>query len=224
MSRIIGRLVMGAVACLMHDMTSAALIFSQYVETNSGSNPKGIEVWNSGSSAVDFSTQNLQIGQGTNGGALSLLSGTLVNTGSLGAGDVLVIGTPDIGSYLTNQGLGDVRYISFGFSFNGDDSLGLYLGGNLVDVFGDPGNDPGTAWSGNGVSTANQNIALREGITTGDIAGWTDPSIRFETLSTTPASLPGGLVDFGIAPVPEPSLLGLSGLAVAIALRQLRRR
>jgi len=36
-------------------------IISQYVETNSGTVPKGIEIWNNTASTLDFSTNNLII-------------------------------------------------------------------------------------------------------------------------------------------------------------------
>ena len=206
----------------------ANLIISQYVETNSGSTPKAIEVWNSGSLAVDFVSQNLQVYQGTNGAAMTGIGSTLINSGSLGANEVLVIGTSDVGTYLSGQGLGNVRFVNFAFNFNGDDALGLYLGGTLVDTFGQPGVDPGTSWTGGGVNTADQNIALLGSISTGQSAGWTNPSLRFSTVSTTPATLPGGLAGFGLAPVPVPEpdtfFLGGLGLALAGIITSRRRR
>jgi len=225
---IVARLAILAVAVAVAPSSGAwaALVISQYVETNSGTFPKGIEVWNSGTATIDFASQNLQIGQGTNGGALSLLGSTLITSGTLAADDVLVLGTADMGTYLTGQGLGSVRFVSYSFSFNGDDPVGLYLGGNLVDLVGEVGPDPGTGWSGNGVATFNQNIELREGITTGDPSGWTDPSVRFQTVSIDPVGT-NGLAGFGIAPVPEPSTVVLAGLGLAslaaLAARRLRR-
>ncbi|MBE0661953.1 MAG: choice-of-anchor J domain-containing protein [Bacteroidales bacterium] len=175
-------------------------IISQYVETNSGTVPKGIEIWNNTENTLDFSVNNLIIQQGTNGAALNDLAGTLVNSGSLAPGAVMVIGTTDMGTYLTDQGLTSVTFVSFTFVFNGDDALAVKYGGIITDVFGTPEFDPGSAWTGNGVSTANQNIQLKSGITTGDLVGWSDPSIRFETVSTNPVGI-GGLEGFGIAPV-----------------------
>jgi len=174
-------------------------VISQYVETNDGTTPKGIEIWNNTGATLDFATNNLIIRQGTNGGALSDLTGTLINTGTLASGDVLVIGTADIETYLTNAGLSGITFVSYGFAFNGDDALAVKYGATTTDVFGNPGNDPGTEWAGSGVSTKNQNIQLLSSITSGDIAGWTDPSTRFKTVSTTPA-LAGGLKGFGLPP------------------------
>lgn len=174
-------------------------IISQYVETNSGSTPKGIEIWNNSLSILDFSTNNLIIQQGSSGGALADLPGTLINTGTLAPNDVLVIGSNDIGPYLTNHGITSIIYVSFGFNFNGDDAIAVKYGGTITDVFGTPGIDPGAAWAENGVSTANQNISLLNYIVDGDLDGWTNPSERFETFSSNPSGT-GGLVGFGIPP------------------------
>ena len=201
---------------------NAGLLISQYVETNSGGNPKGIEIWNPTANPIDFSVTDLEVRKGTNGGTPS--ADFTLTTGTLAAGDVWVIGTSDMGTYLDNTfGVGVVNFSSKGFTFNGDDSLTVYLGGVLVDVFGNPGSDPGSAWSGGGVSTANQNIQILDGITTGTTTAWTDPSTRFETVSTDPVGS-GGLSGFGVAPVPEPSTLALAGLGIAVAGLAARRR
>lgn len=198
------------------------LLISQYIDTNSGTTPKGIEIWNSSSTAVDFSLTELDILQGTNGG--SPVSKATQSTGILAAGDVWVFGTSDIGTYLdTTFGIGSVNFTPVSFQFNGDDSLVLNLNEITLDVFGIPGVDPGSAWSGNGVSTANQNIATLPSITTGTTTGFTDPSTRFQTISTDPSGA-GGLAGFGVAPVPEPSayalLAGLLGLGYVMVRRR----
>ncbi len=202
--------------------TRADLVISQYVETDSGSTPKGIELWNSGSSPIDFSVTNLVVQQGTNGGALSHLPGTTVTSGILAPNAVLVIGTSEIGTYLTDTYGGEApAFVSYSFNFNGDDALSVLLGGTVTDTLGTPGVDPGDAWSGSGVSTANQNLSLKSGITTGSPTGWTDPSLRYETRSSTPSGT-GGLEGFGLAPIPEPAAVSLVLLAGALWL--LRKR
>ena len=213
-----------AATFMMAAASHAQVLISQYVETNSGSVPKGLEIWNTSGSDIDLSTSNIQIYQGTNGGALTAIASTLLNTGTFLSNSVIVFVTADIGTYLTNNGLASVRFVTYGFSFNGDDSFGLYLSDSLLDTFGDVGSDPGSSWTANGVSTANQNIELRPGITTVS-TGFSDPSVRFQTVSTTP-SLSGGLSGFGVAPVPEPSsgaLLVLGGMAL-VAVRSLRKK
>ncbi len=168
------------------------LIISQYVETSSGTTPKGIELLNVSGATIDFSVTELDIKKGGNGGsAASVFS---LSLGTLVAGEVMVIGTSDIETYLTNEGL-TILYETKSFSFNGDDALEIHLGGAIEDMFGTTGSDPGSDWSGGGVSTRNSNIQLLSGITSGDVDGWTDPSTRFETITTD-----NSLTGFGLAP------------------------
>ncbi len=200
----------------------AAIIISQYVETDSGTTPKGIELWNTGTEEIDFSISNLVVNKGTNGGALS--ADFTLNIGTIAANEVIVIGTSDMGTYMDTTfgdgtaGSSSVQYYEEGFTFNGDDSLSVVVGGVTQDVFGTPETDPGSAWSGSGVSTQNSNIALASGITTGDLDGWTDPSERFTTVNTAPSET-GGLEGFGVIPEPSAAVLGAFGL-----LALLRRR
>ena len=191
---------------LAFSFTLHSQIISQYIETNSGTTPKGIEIWNNTGSTLDFSTNNLVIEKGTNGAAPS--TDATISTGTLAPGAVMVIGTSDMGTYLTDQGRSSVFYTLKGFTFNGDDALVVKYGGTTTDVFGDPGTDPGSAWTGSGVETRNQNIRLIDdsdgagtGLTSGDTDGWTDPSTRFVTVNTTPSTLPAGLEGFGLAPI-----------------------
>jgi hypothetical protein len=168
-------------------------IISQYVEANSGTTPKGIEIWNNTGGTLDFSTNNLVIEKGTNGDTPS--ADFTLSSGTLAAGKVIVIGTSDLQTTTENNGS---VFHSKSFAYNGDDALVVKYGGIISDIFGNPGNDPGSEWSGSGVSSKNQNIALLSEITTGDTDGWTDPSERFETISSSPSS--GGIDGFGIAP------------------------
>ena len=61
-------------------------VISQYVETNSGTTPKGIEIWNNTGGTLDFSTNNLVIEKGTNGGTPS--ADFTLSSGTLGAGNL----------------------------------------------------------------------------------------------------------------------------------------
>ena len=175
-----------ACAGLFATAAMGQLVISQYTETESGTTPKGVEIWNSSASDITFDAGSnlLDVKIGVNGAAPA--SAITVNSGTLIAGDVLVIGTE-----------GMTPDIVKAFTFNGDDAIVLELGGVVQDMFGTAEVDPGTAWSGNGVSTANQNIQLKSGITTGDTDGWTDPSERFELVSATPST---DLTGFGVAP------------------------
>jgi hypothetical protein len=191
---------------IMCSFSVNAQIISQYVETNSGTTPKGVEIWNNTAGTLDFATNNLEIKKGTNGAAPT--TDITVSSGTLAPGHVMVIGTADMGTYLTGQGLTDVTFVTEPFTFNGDDALEVHYGGAITDMFGTSGSDPGSAWTGGGVSTRNSNIRLIDetdgagtGISAGDTDGWTDPSTRFVEVNATPATLPAGLEGFGIPPV-----------------------
>lgn len=175
----------------------SSIIISQYIETNSGSTPKGIEILNvSGTDIVFSPSNNLQIFQGTNGGSCTALSSTNVTSGTLAANEVWVIGTSDLTTYATNNGANLSGTTTYAFDFNGDDALQLRLGGVIQDVFGTCGSDPGTSWSGSGVSTANENIAIISGTCTGDTDGWTDPSTRFVGISVGSTMTDFGSIDY----------------------------
>lgn len=203
-----------------------ALIISQYVETNSGSTPKGIELWNNGTSTIDFSVSALDVLKGTNGATPASDFG--LASGTIASGEVIVIGTTDIGTYLDttfgngSPGSSTVQFFLEGFTFNGDDSLVITVGGSNEDVFGTPGSDPGSSWTGGGVDTKNQNLTIINGTTAGS-TGFTNPSTRFTAGAALPSAA-GGLAGFGVAPaaVPEPSTAVLSGLALLGLVRRKR--
>ena len=169
-------------------------IISQYVETDSGTSPKGVEIWNNTNAAIDFSATNLVIEKGVNGGTPS--TDVTVDSGTLGVNEVMIIGTSDMQAVATNAG---VLFVDKSFSFNGDDALVVKLDGTTTDVFGIPNSDPGSSWSGNDVSTQDSNIGLLDEITSGATSGFSDPSTRFATLSESPTSTLG-LLGFGEVP------------------------
>jgi len=186
-------------------------IISQYIETSAGTTPKGIEIWNNTASDLNFGSNNLVIEKGTNGAIPS--ADFIINTGTLQAGKVIVLGSSDMQTVTESNG--SIFFLK-AFTFNGNDALIIKYGGTITDVLGISGMDPGTAWTGNGVSTANQNISIKMGVLIGDTDGWTDPSTRFETKSTD-----NSLTDFGIAPLPPTpsitvSLSSLSGFKYLI--------
>ncbi|MEZ5173114.1 MAG: lamin tail domain-containing protein [Bacteroidia bacterium] len=161
---------------------SSQVFISQYAEANSGSVPKAIEIYNASGADIDLSVSNIQVYQGTNGAAPAVLAGATTSSGILEDGKVWVIGTVETTNYATTNGTDLSGVTTFTFSFNGDDALQLYVGGVLVDVFGTPGVDPGTSWTGGSVNTANQNIQTVSGICSGSLSGWSDPSTRFEVV------------------------------------------
>lgn len=158
------------------------VIISQYIETNSGTTPKGIEIMNVSGSPIVFSgVNNLEIFQGTNGGTCNSLVNII--SGTLAVDEVWVIGTSDLTAYAIANGTNLSGTTDQTFTFNGDDALRVELGGVIQDMFGVCGADPGASWTGGGVSTANNNLQIQNGICDGDTDGWTDPSSRFDQIT-----------------------------------------
>ena len=175
-------LVFLAVLCMVWSgLAQSHVIISQYIETNSGSSPKGIEVFNISGSPIDFSLSPLEVYQGTNGSSCSTI--VTINVGVLAVDGVWVIGTDDLLIFSNANGTNVSGTSAEGFIFNGDDALQLYLGGILQDQFGICGSDPGTAWTGGGVSTVNNNIQIKDAICDGALTGFTNPSIRYEQIA-----------------------------------------
>ena len=127
------------------------LFISEYVEGSSGTN-KALEIYNGTGSTIDLSVYSLKIG--TNGGSLG---NTLALSGSLANGEVYVVynNGADLSDITAN---GDLVNNTIA-NFNGDDSIGLFNDGTLIDLIGVEGTDPGSAWTSGTKSTANQ--ALR---------------------------------------------------------------
>ncbi len=191
------------------------VVVSQYLEPANSSGPKGIELWNQSGVTLDFSRQPLTVKRYTNGDTVGV-NEAKVTVGTLDANQVLVIGDAAIGEYLLAQGiiladalytpttaptgtpfydaLGKVRFWKDSFTYNGNDALEVLFNYTRMDVFGTIGQDPGTAWAGGGVATANQSLELKSCLGTGT-TGFTDPSTRFVTVSTTDS-----LTGFGVAP------------------------
>jgi hypothetical protein len=78
------------------------LIISQYVDTDSGSEPKGVELWNVFGSAIDFSADNLTVNRYANGSSSATTEFTLTS-GTLADGEVVVIGGSVLGAYMSSN-------------------------------------------------------------------------------------------------------------------------
>lgn len=199
---------------------AATLIFSQYAEDG---DIKGVEIWNSSASAINLSESNVLTVANFNNGSTTATYTFSLNTGTIAAGDVLVLADGSNNSIWADSG---ISFLEANFSFNGDDALELRLDGVLLDMIGVVGSDPGSSWTGSGVDTRDQNIALNAGITTGDTDGFTDPSSRFTTIAQNPLDSASGtnLSGFGVAPVPEPGTFALFAGMLTLTSVMLRRR
>ena len=169
------------------------IIISQYIETNVGTTPKGIEIFNVSGSDIVFSvTNNLQVYQGTNGGTCNVIAGINITTGTLAADEVWVIGTSNLITYSNTNGSDLSGSTNFAFSFNGDDALQLYLGGIQQDQFGICGSDPGASWTGGGVDTRDNNLQVKDGLCDGD----TDGKWRVKTYRRDPNAAKSFQLDY----------------------------
>ncbi len=129
---------------------NAQVFITELADPNNNANVRYIELYNAGSSAVDF-TENSgwRIDKYTN--ASATVSQTLSLTGTIPAGGFYIIATgTDDGDFLNVYGVSADQFDGADNNVagsNGDDNLELYDGNNtLIDQFGVPGEDgTGTA-------------------------------------------------------------------------------
>ena len=195
-------------------------IISQYVETNKGSSPKGIEIYNNTGATLDFSNTNLTVWQHTNGDSDGDELKVTVNSGTLLPNEVMVIGSSAMQSDV-NANNPNCVFVSYSFAFNGNDTLTIKLGGTTTDTFGraPTGWDSetnGTAYyaSYGGVKSSNQNIERKLGIFSGDLDFFASTqsnsdniSLYYNTVVNFPSGYPNGdseltaaLQGFGVPP------------------------
>lgn len=191
---------------LVQEDAAGHVLITQYVEPVGGTAPHALELLNLTGADIDLRATPLQILRYTNGASESSLDG-YAEFGTLPAGGVLVFGEASVGDWLVAQGLlpapatpfatadehtvfsnaaGHAVYVKETLNFNGDDALEILLDYTRADIFGLIGQDPGTAWTGGGISTSESSLTIRPAISTGS-AGWTDPSRRF---AATPGADP----------------------------------
>lgn len=188
---------------------TTTLIISQYIESDSGTAPRGIEIFNPSEGTFNFANNNIYINVCTGANILNYSNEVTINSGTLAGGDVLVIGSSEIGDYLTENGMSHVTFIQHDFDFDGDDTIiisnSATSGGTILDMFGEL-TDPGDEWSGGGITTRNCNLELKDYdnddqfFTSGNNSGWSNPSSRFYGRNTNPSGR-RGLKGCGRAPI-----------------------
>lgn len=177
--------------------SAANLFFTEYVEGSSYN--KAVEIYNGSGSSVSLSGWSVQVffNGGTSAGSTINLSGTLA------AGDVYVIADDSSVSALTS--VSDMLFSNS--SWNGDDAVALVYSGTTVDVIGRIGQDPGSAWSANGVSTQDQTLRRKSTVTSGDSNGTDtfDPSVQWIAYSIDDFSNLGTAGSTSPTPSPTPT-------------------
>ncbi|MBU0712671.1 lamin tail domain-containing protein [bacterium] len=164
------------------------LFFSEYIEGSS--NNKALEIYNPTGAAVDLSHYTVKQANGGSGWGSVTIDNVLYSpdkryilplSGALNAGDVYVIYHLSAASSITSVGdtgfvysSDTTKYGSNVPSFNGDDALGLFKDGVLIDVIGVPTTDPGTGWAvaGTSLGTLDHTIVRKSTIQQGN-TDWT---------------------------------------------------
>ncbi len=161
------------------------LLFSEYVEGD-GDN-KCLEIYNPLDIAVDLSEYEIKVF--TNGSQNGQLLKSLM--GNLAPKSIYTICKSSADQILLN-----VADATFDGDYDGNDALSLEKNNILVDLFGNIGCDPGTAWTSTSGRTQNQTLLRCPCVQTGVKA---NPSnCDFPTLDTEWISLPNGnYVNFG---------------------------
>ena len=149
------------------------LIISEYVEGSS--NNKYIEVYNGTASSINLTNYQLQLF--ANGAAAATTTVTL--SGSLASGATIVYKNSGATIY------GGAATVNTAVAFNGDDAIALFKisTSSFVDIVGNIGCDPGTAWTSGAFTTLDKTIVRNASVCSGVTV---DPTTvcTFPTLST----------------------------------------
>ncbi len=136
---------------------------SEYVE--GASNNKCIEIYNPTASMINLATGGYQIKIYFNG---STSAGSTINlTGVIPSGGTHVLCDDNASSDI----LAAINQLSTANFFNGDDAVELLSNQGTLDVIGQIGFDPGSAWTGGGLSTENRTLRRNPGVLKGDNVG-----------------------------------------------------
>jgi uncharacterized repeat protein (TIGR02543 family) len=134
----------------MHqDGNTSELFISEYLDWDGGTN-KAIELFNGTDAAISLDgVYTLKVNSNDNitwGSDISL-------TGTIQAGDTFIIANASESAItsLADQTTGSL-------SPNGDDAIGLFKDGTLIDIFGVFGEDPGSGWTIEGGNTADATV------------------------------------------------------------------
>lgn len=134
------------------------LYFSEYIE-GSGNN-KALEIYNPSNHSIDLSSYQIQFyfnGSRQLGRSIQL-------SGVIAAKDVLVVANSHANELVLKQA--DLAVA--GTWFNGDDVIALTKANKTIDVIGQMGNDPGTAWGKSRLSTKDHTLRRKHSVTSGD--------------------------------------------------------
>ena len=197
------------------------LFISEYVE-GSGNN-KAIELYNPSSSSVNLSTAGYVLEIYANGGSTPA---SINLTGTVAPGATFVIKNSSASAGITAQ------QTSGSLSFNGNDAIALKKGSAVVDVFGQIGFNPGTAWGSGDTSTLDKTLRRKSGVLVGDTTGSDafDPALEWvgfpiDTFAglgshTVDGGSGGGSLTLSVAPSTFPENAGPNAATGTVTLNQ----
>jgi hypothetical protein len=131
------------------------LFISEYIEGPANNN--AIEIYNPTNATIDLSAYTInRYGNGASSGPDSWPL-----SGSISAGEAIAVGNGQLDSvwvstywslpvdqaFYTASGIHGSGIYPTPFYFNGDDAMTLEKGGEIIDIFGKVGEDPGAAWT-----------------------------------------------------------------------------
>lgn len=215
------KLKMLLLPALLAPALQAEPFFSEYVEGSSSN--KALEIYNPADTPLDLTGYSIKV---FSNGAVT--AGKTVNlSGQVSAKSVLVLVDTGAEQALKDKQTSATLTLGSG-NFNGDDAVALYKGATLLDVIGQIGVDPGTAW-GSSVKTLDTTLVRKSSIGKGDnVANDAfDPASEWEGFATNTysnlgshAGSGGGTEPDPEEPVPTPTLGKCGDAASKISLLQ----
>jgi len=153
-------------------LVGSGTFISQVIEGSSGTN-KIVEIYNSDVTPADLSLCQIR---GYSNGKTAHDSSIQLDSVTLSTGDTWVVCHTS-----TSIDAGACEQTSGSLNFNGDDVIELICDGTVMDIFGKIGEDPGSDWSGGGLSTKDSNLIRSCTVTAGDVDGSDDfdPSVEW---------------------------------------------
>jgi endonuclease YncB( thermonuclease family) len=163
------------------------LIISEYIEGSSYN--KAIELYNGTDADIDLSQYTLVNFSNGADQAGNGFANTLDLLGTLAPGEVIVVANSQADQAILD--VADLTGSSYFYGFNGDDAIVLFKNydegtrsGTVIDSIGKVGEDPGSSWSANGVSTIDATLVRNTDVLSGDttIDDHYDPSKEWTAL------------------------------------------
>ena len=170
------------------------LFFSEYVEGSS--NNKALEIYNGTGAAVDLAASGYAVDIYFNGSTSA--SAKIPLMGTVAPKDVFVLADNDAAAPVLDV----ADQTSASSFFNGDDAVVLRKGTTVLDVIGQIGTDPGSAWGTDPTSTQNNTLRRKASVMQGDNNGTDafDPAVEWDGFATDTFAGLGSYGDSGTPP------------------------